>query len=234
MYYFMYDDHDQKNQAIESHNDHDRHICDNCGGIFITYKGVYNFKIMGKLYDCYISGSSFVISEKFLNVLKENGFTGYEVSETAPRCGTVTTVGDPIKEKYYLLKVTGRCGMIRQLNGEHFPYCRKCHRKIASTGLVTTGVTFDKDEYDGSDIFAFDNLSNIPIVSEKIKDVLIENDLTNLKFVPINEWVWEDKIVQRSVQRRISKGSVYPELIEAWLKYGVITKEELAEYGIRP
>lgn len=28
------------------------------------------------------------------------------------------------------------------------------------------------------------------------------------------------------------KGVAFPELIEAWLKYGVITKEELTENGI--
>ena len=38
--------------------------------------------------------------------------------------------------------------------------------------------------------------SNIPIVSEEVKDILI-------------------------------KGMAFPELIEAWLKYGVLTEQEL-------
>jgi len=229
MYYFLLDNHNSRNQAIDCPNDYDREICDNCGAIHIRYKGIFKFRIMGKLYDYYTYIGMPVISEKFLNVLRENEFTGYEVSETAPRRGTVTKIGDPINEKYYSLTVTGRCGLLRKLDGELFPYCRKCHRKIASTGLVTTGVTFAESEYDGSDIFAFENLSNIPIVSEEIKDVLLKSKLTNLRFVALNEWEYSDRILERSVRRRLEKGSIFPELIEAWLKYGVLTQQELNE-----
>ena len=90
-----------------------------------------------------------------MNVLRENSYTGFEVSETAPVRSANSGCGTPIDEKYYLLNVTGRCGLLRKLDGELFPYCRKCHRKIASTGLVTTGVVFAESEHDGSDIFAF-------------------------------------------------------------------------------
>lgn len=227
MYYFLYDNHNSRNQAIESHNEYDREKCDNCRANRIKYKGIYNFKIMGKLYDCYLSGGSFVISEKFLIVLQENGFTGFEVSETAPRYGNVTMVGDPIKEKYYLMKVTGRCGLILDMSGKPLPYCRKCHRLIGCTGLITTGVTFKTDTYDKSDIFAFDNMSHIPIVSEEIKDVLVKNKLTNLRFVPLTDYVYKEPMNKETSVKWINKGVAYPELIEAWLKYGVITEDML-------
>lgn len=229
MYYFLRDNSNSKNKAILSHNEYDRDVCDNCGAIHIKYKGIFTFKIMGKLLDYYSVSGTFVISERFLNVLRENRFTGYEVGESAPHYGIATMIGDSIKEKYYRLTITGRCGLLKKLDGEHFPYCRKCHRKIGSTGLVTTGVTFAKSEYDGSDIFAFENLSNIPIVSEEIKDVLLKSKLTNLRFVALNEWEYSDRILKRSVLRRLEKGSIYPELIEAWLKYGVLTEQELNE-----
>lgn len=227
MYYFMYDDHNSRNEAIYNENEIEKEICENCGGIHTSVKGIYNFSIKGKLCDCYDVGSDFVISEKFLNILRENGYTGFEVSETAPVKSTNISCGIPIEEKYFLLKVTGRCGLLRKLDGELFPYCRKCHRKIGSTGLVTTGVTFAELEYDGSDIFAFENLSNIPIVSEEIKDVLLKSKLTNLRFVALNEWEYFDRILERSVRRRLEKGSIFPELIESWLKYGVLTEQEL-------
>ncbi len=229
MYYFLYDNHNSKNEAIYNINETENEICENCGGIHTTVKGIYNFGISGKLYDCYDVASDFVISEKFLNVLRENSYTGFEVSETAPAKSTNSGCSVPINEKYYLLNVTGRCGLLRKLDGEFFPYCRKCLRKIASTGLVTTGVSFAESEYDGSDIFAFENLSNIPIVSEKIKDVLLKSDLTNLRFVALSEWEYSDRIPTRSVLRRLENGSFYPELIEAWLKYGVLTDQELNE-----
>jgi excisionase family DNA binding protein len=49
------------------------------------------------------------------------------------------------------------------------------------------------------------------------------------RFVALNEWEYSDRILERSVRRRFEKGSVYPELIEAWLKYGVLTEQELNE-----
>ena len=225
MYYFLYDDHNSRNEAIYNENETKKEICENCGGIQTSVKGIYNFAIKGELCDCYDVASDFVISEKFLNVLRENSYTGFEVSETSP----VKSTNMPIDEKYYLLNVTGRCGLLRKIDGELFPYCRKCHRKIGSTGLVTTGVTFAESEYDGSDIFAFNNLSNVPIVSEKIKDVLLKSKLTNLRFVALNEWEYSDRILKRSVFRRLEKNSVYPELIEAWIKNGVLTEQELNE-----
>ena len=229
MYYFLLDNHDQKNQAILKENEYDRDICDNCGAIHIRYKGIFNFKIMGKLLDYYSVSGTPVISERFLNVLKENGYTGFEVSETAPRYGTVTTVGDPIKEKYYRLTVTGRCGPICDMNGEPLPHCRKCGCRFPFTGLVANGVSFDPDCYDESNIFVFENMSNIPIVSEKVKDVLIKNKLTNLRFVPLTEYIFDEKMTKEKAIKIINKGVAFPELFEAWLKYGVLTEQELNE-----
>ena len=228
MYYFLFDNYDPNNEVIDYHNDYDTEICDNCGSIRMIYKGIFNFRIMGKLLDYYICGTP-VISERFLNVLRENGYTGFEVSETAPRYGTVATVGDPIKEKYYRLTVTGRCGPICDMNGEPFPYCKKCKYKMDSIGLIATGVSFAPDAYDGSDLFAFDSLYNIPIISEKVKNVLIKSKLTNLRFVPLTEYIYDAKITKEHAIRRIKKGVAYPELIEAWLKYGVLTEQELNE-----
>lgn len=229
MYYFLCDNHNSRNQAIDCANDYDREICDNCGAIHIRYKGIFKFKIMGKLYDYYTYIGMPVISEKFLNVLWENGYTGFEVSETAPLRGTVTKIGDPIKEKYYSLTVTGRCGLVCDMNGEPFPHCRKCGCRFPFTGLVANGVSFDPDCHDESNIFVFENMSNIPIVSGKVKDVLIKSKLTNLRFVPLTEYIFDEKMTKEKAIKIINKGVAFPELFEAWLKYGVLTEQELNE-----
>ncbi len=53
MYYFLKDNHNSRNQAILSSNDYERKVCENCHSIHVTIKGIYNFRIMGKLYDYY-------------------------------------------------------------------------------------------------------------------------------------------------------------------------------------
>ena len=47
--------------------------------------------------------------------------------------------------------------------------------------------------------------------------------------VALNEWEYSDRILKRSVFRRLEKNSVYSELIEAWIKNGVLTEQELNE-----
>ncbi|MCR5122983.1 MAG: hypothetical protein K6B74_11250 [Ruminococcus sp.] len=137
--------------------------------------------------------------------------------------------GDLIKDKYYLLKITGRCGPICDLSGQPFPFCRICKYKVGSIGLVSNGVSFAPDFYDGSDIFAFESLNNIPIVSEEKKDALIKSKLTNLRFVPLSDYICDESVTKENAIRRINKGVAFPELIEAWLKYGVLTEQELNE-----
>ena len=229
MYYFLYHNYDSKNKAILSKNEYERDVCDNCGAIHITYKGKFNFRIMGKLLNYYLVSGTPVISERFLNVLMENRFTGFEVSETAPRYGNVTMEGDLIKEKYYLLKVTGRCGPVCDMNGEPLPHCRKCGGRFPFCGYISNGVSFDSASYDESDIFSFENMSNIPIVSEDVKDILIKSKLTNLNFEPLNEMVLNYRTRKETAFKSLQKGTACDELIEAWLKYGVLTEQELNE-----
>ena len=234
MYYFLYDNHNSRNKAILGANEYDREICDNCGSIRVSYKGKFKFKIKGELYDYYSASGTFVISEDFLNILKENGYTGYEVVDTEPYFGTAICIGETITvKKYYRLIVTGRCGLMCDMDGEPAPICRKCRCRIGLSGFDTNGVSFVPDAYDGSDIFAFDNMSNIPIVSEAIMKVLKNSNLTNLRFEPLEEHGHHfDTIDKETALDILSEGGYFDELIEAWLKYGVITKEELAEYGV--
>ena len=98
-----------------------------------------------------------------------------------------------------------------------------------SIGLIATGVSFAPDAYDGSDLFAFDSLYNIPIISEKVKNVLIKSKLTNLRFVPLTEYIFDEKMTKEKAIKIINKGVAFPELFEAWLKYGVLTEQELNE-----
>lgn len=225
MYYFLYHNYDSKNKAILSKNEYERDVCDNCGAIHITYKGIFNFRIMGKLLDYYSVSGTPVISERFLNVLMENRFTGFEVSETAPRYGNVTMEGEPIKEKYYLLKVTGRCGLVCGMNGEPLPHCKKCKNKFPYSGFVSNGVSFDHNFYDESDFFAFENMSNIPIVSDEIKNILTKNNVTNLRFVPLSDHIYKGNMDKETAIKWIDNGEACDELIEAWMKYGVITED---------
>ena len=53
---------------------------------------------------------------------------------------------------------------------------------------ITHGVMFDDDNWDKSDIFAFNNISSLPIVTEELKNLLIKAKLVNLKFTELSNY----------------------------------------------
>lgn len=231
MYYFLYDNHNLKREAILTYNSnsYDRTKCDNCNAISAPWNEPIRFDIKGVLCDYYLFDNIIIISEKFLNLLSMEKYTGYLTRNCIPRRWNSKNCNDSIEKKYFELIVTGSCGLMCDNSGEPVPYCRKCHRKLCNTGLISNGVSFNPNSYDGSDIFAFDSLSNIPIVSEEVKYVLIKSKLTNLRFVPLSDFVYNEPMTKEKAIKRINKGVAYPELIEAWLKYGVLTEQELNE-----
>ena len=127
--------------------------------------------------------------------------------------------------------VIGRCGLLRNLSGAVLPHCKKCGCRLTHTGLYTNGVSLDPTFYDGSDIFTFDNLPNIPIVSEKLRDAIISQGFTNIRFIPLNEKVFDDTVPihLHLIQRWLNEGRARKDLIEAWLENGIITEDMIPD-----
>lgn len=111
----------------------------------------------------------------------------------------------------------------------HYLIVKKCGCRFPFCGLIANGVSFDPDSYDISDMFVFENMRNISIVLEEIKNILTKSKLTNLRFEPLNEIVLNYRTKKETVLKRLKKGTACGELIEAWLKYGVLTEQELNE-----
>jgi hypothetical protein len=99
---------------------------------------------------------NFSISEKAYNLLIENKATGWKPYD-------LTIEG--ISEKYYGFQVTGKCG----------PLARP-----PQAGFVQ-GYSFDLETWDGSDFFYPEGTTSL-FCTERIRDVLISNNVTNLKF----------------------------------------------------
>ena len=197
--------------------------CNKCGGITVKYEAPISFDIQGELCDYYMFDNLCFISEKMLNVIRENGFTGYEIRDAVVRTWDTVKNEDDIKAlKYFEMIITGRCGFIRNLSNEELAHCKKCGRKYAHTGVLTEGVSFDEKSYDGSDFFAFNNLTTIPIVSDKIKKIITNNKLVNVSFLPLNKMNIDDRVTANSVKKWLAEGSVDDELKSIWIKNGVI------------
>lgn len=206
-------------------------ICE-CTSRKTTYEEPISFRIEGEPCDYYNVMNRSMVSERFYTFLKERGLTGFKfrnavVQEWSP----FGYRGEKKLEdlKYYEMVVTGRCGLLSNMSGIALPHCKKCGRRLAHTGLYTNGVSFDPEAYDGSDIFAFNNLWNIPIVTEKVRDDIISQGFTKIRFIPLNEKVFDDTVPIHLIQRWLNEGRAAKDLIEAWLENGIITADMIPD-----
>ena len=230
MYYFMWDIYSEKYGASIPLGFNPWKVvreCE-CKSRITAYEGPIKFDIKGKPQDYYFVNIKVMISERFCSFLEQQGLSGYTIRDAVVRewNGSVKNV-DGLK--YYEMVVTGRCGLLRNLSGVALPHCKKCGRRLSHTGICTNGVSFDPASYDGSDIFTFTNLPNIPIVTEKLRDAIISQGFTNIRFVPLNEKVFDDTVPIHLIQQWLNEGRAEKDLIEAWLENGIITPDMIPD-----
>ena len=227
MYYFMYEMETEEYRASWGSGNTSKivSICE-CTSRKTAYEEPIKFQIEGEPFDYYLIMNRSMISERFYTFLKESGLTGVRFRNAVVQKWNPFRYESEIKLedlKYYEMVVTGRCGLLRNMSGITLPHCKKCGRRLAHTGICTNGVSFDPASYDGSDIFTFTNLPNIPIGTEKLRDAIISQGFTNIRFVPLNEKVFDDTFPIHLIQKRLNEGRASKELIEVWLENGIIT-----------
>lgn len=197
MFYFLkakYATYVSKRAAFVINKDYKTECCSLCGGTFVNYAEPLTIEIYGDLCDFYAPDNSLIISERFLKILHDYNAVGYEVKKAKVNSWNKSIDTKTLNSlKYYELVIKSNCGLIRNLNGEELKHCSKCGRRLPFSGIKTEGVSFVPELYDGSDVFSFSNWANMPIVSESLKKTLMKNKLLNLKFININEQVFDER-----------------------------------------
>lgn len=159
-------------------------ICSKCGGNFVKTSVPIKFTIKGSPCDFYSDSGKLLISSICLNVFERMNLTGYSVLSADAKIDDKFEV--PEELKYYELLIDGRCGYAKDINGNELDKCDLCGRRFP-LDKNAYGLSFDKADYDGSSIFAFNNLVNFPIVSQELKKQLVKEKLSNMKFIEISE-----------------------------------------------
>lgn len=169
-------------KAIQEESPYERKICEECGGVWITELENICLSFRGSRKGNYYKiPAHFMIDQKLKELLEKNQIAGYELKDIN-FVGSYGFRDDGIQE----MVITGRAGHLQKLNGEEFEACSTCGRIIENTrGIV--GVSFDISKWDGSDIFLIDNFKGIPIVTQKIKDLIEKNKIKNVSFTNIKE-----------------------------------------------
>jgi len=132
-----------------------------------------------KPYDLISCGFVQLISEKLKNLLVENNITGWK---TYP-IKIYDKKGNSLKD-YFGLSITGKCGSIINEKSEN----RTMPPMVSGgpTYEARIGLFFDESKWDGSDIFSPMGTYYI-FVSEEVKTLIKQNNITNVHFEPISE-----------------------------------------------
>lgn len=180
-FYFL-DTKDRFAEAIYEKTARERRICEECGGIRVIKLENINVSFKGTRKGNYYNiPGHFLIDKKIKELFQENQVTGYELKDIS-FVGSYEFHDDGIQE----MVVKGRTGHLQKLTGEEFKACSTCGRIIEKKGGVV-GVSFDINTWDGSDIFLIDNFTGIPVVTQKVKDLLEKSKIKNVSFINIKE-----------------------------------------------
>lgn len=169
-------------KAIYEETAYERKVCEECGAIWIAPLEDISISFKGtRKGNYYKIPEHFLIDKKVIELFQTNHITGYEL-KNINFVGSHEFRDDGIQE----MVITGRAGHLQKLMGEEFKACGTCGNIIEDIdGFV--GVSFDIDKWDGADIFLIDNFEGMPIVTQKVKDLLEKNKIKNVSFTNINE-----------------------------------------------
>lgn len=172
---------------------YEKFVCEICGGTYCTYTSSHPVIFYGKrIVDIYSDISGFIISPAVVKLLKANDITGYTlepIKQLEWKDGKGNDTGND-GSSYKLLKVNGRCGFLCDSDGNIIDKCEQCDRhNSAVLDSLKDGLSFNGDDYDGSDIFQFNNWAGLPIVNEKVKKLIEKHKLKGFKFEELKDYV---------------------------------------------
>jgi hypothetical protein len=129
----------------------------------LNSNSIFKIKEGKKIFDIiqFYDSSNFAISDRVKKVLEENNISGWS-------CFKIKI--DGINENYYVFQNISKAGRILNLD--------------AINNYETENREFDKNTWDGSDIFNLEN-TLLNIVTPKVKEVLEKAKVTNLEILPL-------------------------------------------------
>jgi hypothetical protein len=134
--------------------------------------------------------SDVVISERALSVLRAANITGFEVKPVKLVVPTKARFRHLNMPELWELVVTGSGGPAHSDSRiELADACAACgYRRYAHHG---DGIVVDEANWDGSDIFVVKEYTKYVLVTERTKEVIKRNKLTNVRFVPSHQ-IWKN------------------------------------------
>ena len=167
--------------------------CPMCGSVREERKyEKYKMRFKGKMEGDYIfSPYCDIVSLRMIKWLYDNKISGFIendiiCTEWRDRAGKLI---ENDSSQYRELIVTGTAGCLKTKSGEEIPKCPKCGALRRSYLKKEKGFMVD-DEWDGSDLFHFEDWKGLIVVTEKVKALMIKNKMKNVAFEKLDEFTF--------------------------------------------
>jgi len=132
--------------------------------------------------------SEWLISDKVAEIFNDCGFTGYELKP-------VSVCNMELPHKLWEFVVCGKGGGSNPASGIYLKSeCPYCHHKVYSA--FENGIIVDENNWDGSDFFTITGYRRYILVTERVKNVVEENQLKGVKFIPSHELIWPSGVIK--------------------------------------
>lgn len=120
------------------------------------------------------------------------GITSFEPPAEVVRVGKRPS-GDipPELPDYYLVRIIWNGANLDDVASEAVRYERDCSYHKGGVRQLR-GVYFEEASWQGDDIFIARGLAGVVVISERMKDLIVENDLTNVTIIPAEEYAYDE------------------------------------------
>lgn len=140
--------------------------------------------------------SECLITERVLKLFREAGLTGFDVQpvriERVKRVRKDKSLSVP---QLHELVAVGQGGEAHLDSGIRvFQTCDACGLKAYSS--YTNGIVVNEKQWDGSDFFTVRGYPKFILVTERVKDLVVSQQLTNCVLIPSQELRWPDGSVR--------------------------------------
>jgi hypothetical protein len=134
--------------------------------------------------------SECLITDRVLGLFKDKGFTGFDIKPVevvkVKRARKGVEYDIP---KLWEFIVTGKAGTAHPDSGIRVLWeCEGC--KEIEYSSYTNGIIVDESKWDGSDFFTVNGYPRYILVTERVKEFVIEQQLINCSLIPSQNLQW--------------------------------------------
>ena len=132
--------------------------------------------------------SECVITDRVLGLFKDRHFTGFSAREAS----IVRVAGSDVKASVltvWELQIDGRGGDAHPESGIRILYvCPQCRYTAYSS--FRKGIIIDETKWDGTDFCTVNGYSKHIVITERVKNLIVENNLTNCAIFRSEDLRW--------------------------------------------